>query len=318
MSFSVAGTGSAYPRTVLTNDDMMKIVDTTDEWISSRTGIKKRYIATDESLAQISAAAAKNALENAGIGSEELDYIICATVRADNMIPSMACSVQSLIGASCPAFDINAACTGFIYSLAVANAFFAQKADSKILVIAGDFLSRVVDWNDRATCVLFGDAAGAVVLKQGDDLLSIYLSADGNENIMNIPSSEGNFPLRQGEEKRQYLYMNGQEVYKFAVTSMCGDIIRVAKQAGIKLKDIDYVLPHQANQRIIDAAKSRLKIPGERFVKNIDRFGNTSAASIPMLLDELNRSGRLTKGQTLALSAFGGGLTTGACMLRWS
>lgn len=317
MSFRIAGTGSAYPDTFLTNNDIAKIVDTTDEWIYTRTGIKKRPIAEKVSLAQLSAQAAKRALEDAGSDPDELDLIICATVRADNIIPSLACSVQRLIGAKCPAFDINAACSGFIYSLAVANAFFALKKDSKVLVVAGDALSKVVDWRDRATCVLFGDAAGAVVLKRGDSLLSMHLSADGNEDVMNIPSSNGNCPFNMQEEREQYLHMNGQEVFKFAVSAMCADLEKAAAEAGVLLNDIDFVLPHQANQRIIEAAKARLNIPGERFLSNIEDFGNTSAASIPMLLDKLNRSGKLKNGQTLAMTAFGGGLTTGACILKW-
>lgn len=317
MSFQIAGTGSAYPDSYLTNDDLSKIIDTTDEWIYTRTGIKKRHIAAKESLALLGAQAAEKALENACIKPDELDLIICATIRADNIIPSLACSVQKLIGAKCPAFDINAACSGFIYSLAVANAFFASKEDSKILVVAGDFLSRVVDWRDRATCVLFGDAAGAVVLKRGSSLLSILLSADGNDEIMYLPSSNGNCPINELEEREQYLKMNGQEVFKFAVNSMCADLEKAAANAGILLEDIDYVIPHQANRRIIEAAKARLNIPGERILTNIEDYGNTSAASIPMLLDSLNRSGRLKKGQTIALTAFGGGLTTGACIVKW-
>ncbi len=317
MSFNIIGTGSAYPQRAKSNDDLSQIVETSDEWITTRTGIKSRYVSTSESISDFAEQAARNALENAGVQPEELDMIICATLRGDFITPSLACVLQQRTGATCPAFDVNAACTGFIYALDVALGYFERKRAKKILVVAAEEMSKLVDWRDRSTCVLFGDGAGAVVLSEGDGLLSIKLSAKGSEDVLCIHSGEGNSPFAEEKEINPFLVMNGKEVYKFAVAAMCGDLEEVIREAGLSQADIDFVLPHQANSRIIETAKSKLEIPPERYRSNIDRFGNTSAASIPILLDEINRAGELAPGSLLALSAFGGGLTTGACVIRW-
>lgn len=317
MNLTIIGTGCSTPKCVKTNLELSEIVDTTDEWITSRTGIKERHIITDETLAQIASEAAKAALENAGVLPEELDYIICATLRGDYITPSLSCEVQRIIGASCPAFDINAACSGFIYSLDVASALFTAQKAKKILVVAAESLSKFVDWKDRATCVLFGDGAGAVVLSNHDNLLAIKLTARGEAKSLYIPSTDRNSPFHEQEEIESYINMDGGEIYKFAVTAIYKELKNVISEAGLRQSDIDHVLLHQANIRIIDAAAKKLKIPKEKYLVNISRYGNTSAASIPILLDEANRAGKFKKGDLMALCAFGGGLTTGACILRW-
>ncbi len=317
MSFSILGTGSAHPKRVVTNDELSAIVDTSDEWISTRTGVRERRVLTDETLIDIALSAAKHALADAGIQAKELDLILCATIRNEYITPTLACMLQKELGATCPAMDINAACSGFLYALDVADGYFVRGRARKALVVAAEAMSKLADWTDRATCVLFGDAAGAAVLGEGEDLLSLKITASGNNEHLVIPHVQGNSPFSAAEVREPFVYMNGQEVYKFAVASMCRDLSDVIAEAGLQQDQVHHVLPHQANKRIIEAAKGRLSIPSERYHMNISRFGNTSAASIPVLLDECNRAGELKKGEFLALSAFGGGFTTGACVLRW-
>jgi 3-oxoacyl-[acyl-carrier-protein] synthase-3 len=317
MNLTIIGTGSSAPKCIKTNFQLSEMVDTTDEWITSRTGIKERHIITDETISQIASEAAVAALENSGVTSEELDYIICATLRGDYITPSLACEVQRIIGATCPAFDVNAACSGFIYSLDIASALFTAKKAKKILVVAAESLSKLVDWKDRATCVLFGDGAGAVVLSDSDNLLAIKLTARGAAESLFIPSIRSNSPFCEHSEIESYINMDGGEIYKFAVTAIHNELTNIIKTAGISESMIDYVLLHQANVRIIEAAANKFKIPKEKYLVNISKYGNTSAASIPILLDEANREGKFKKGDYLALCAFGGGLTTGACIIRW-
>lgn len=317
MSFSIIGTGSCVPNTILKNDDLSSFLDTTDEWIKTRTGIKQRHICGDESISEIAADAAVKALENAQINASDLDLIICATMTADYFTPSLACVLQKLIGANCPAFDINAACSGFVYALDVAAGYFERNRAKKILVVGAEEMSRIVDWTDRSTCVIFGDGAGAVILEKGDNLLSMKLTSKGDTELLVAPNVDGNYPNKSQTNNLPYLSMNGQEVYKFAVSSVPTDLTDVISTAGVKESQIDFVLLHQANIRIIEAAVSRLSIPKEKFVCNIENYGNTSAASVPILLDEINNQGKLKSGNLLAISAFGGGLTTGACVIRW-
>lgn len=317
MSFSIIGTGSALPKTVLTNHDLSTFLDTTDEWIKTRTGIEKRHICLEESVADIAAKAARLALESAGTTVDEIDLILCATISGDYATPSLACVVQKLLGATCPAFDINAACSGFVYALDVAAGYFERKRAKKVLVVAAEAMSRLVDWNDRSTCVIFGDGAGAAVLAEGNDLLSIKLTSKGDTDLLAAPGVSGNYPYQSKPSPAPYLSMSGQDVYRFAVSSVPADLTDVIAMAGVTEQDIDIVLLHQANIRIIDAACTRLSIPKEKFVRNIEHCGNTSAASVPILLDEISRAGKLKPGSLIAVSAFGGGLTTAACVLRW-
>lgn len=317
MSFRIAGTGYAVPEYRLTNEQLTHMVDTSDEWITSRCGIKSRRICMQEKLSDIAVEAAKQALSWAKTESGALDLILCATMQGDYVTPSLACVIQKEIGAACPAFDINAACTGFLYALDVAAGYFARKRARKILVVAAECMSKHVDWTDRTTCVLFGDGAGAVVLEAGDNLLASKLSANGNDEFLTIPGTPGAFPLANRPQSKQVVHMNGQEVYRFAVQAMCQDVEAVLCEAGITIADVRYLLAHQANLRILEAAKARLKLDGEKLVIAVDRYGNTSSASIPIMLDELNRTRKLQPGDLLLLCAFGGGLTTGASIIRW-
>ncbi len=318
MSFNIIGTGSAYPKKVVKNDDLAIFLDTSDEWIRTRTGIGERRVCTDENMNDLAVISAKKALENANILAEDVDLIICATLGGDFVTPSTACYIQKEIGAKCPAFDVNAACSGFIYAMDIACGYFSRGKVKNVLITVAECMSSLLDWEDRSTCVLFGDATASVVLEEGDGLKSIYTSATGNNNVLRIKDLRQNTPWKENKNSEKGLYMNGQEVFKFAVSSMVRDVRRVIKEAGLKEEDVDVVLPHQANMRIIDFAKEKLNIPKDRYYTNIERFGNTSAVGIPLLLDELNNMGKLNKGDIIVMSAFGGGLTSGACIIKWN
>ncbi len=317
MTFNIIGTGSYVPPLVVTNDDLSKYIDTSDEWIVQRVGVKERHICTTETAADLAYEAAKRALENGNTKAEELDMIICATVSGEDVSPSVSCIVQERLGVTCPAMDINAACSAFIYMLETAAGYFARKKVKKVLIIGAERMSRIMDWSDRSTCVIFGDGAGAMLLSTGDSYIASKLYTKGGDDVIKIPNFIGSSPFFEKEQQKPYIHMKGQETFKFAVNAMCKDITDVILEAGISSEEIDHVIPHQANIRIIDAAKKRLDIPSERFHSNIHKYGNTSAASIPILIDELNREGRIKKGDILALAAFGGGLSSGACILKW-
>lgn len=317
MSFKVLGTGSFVPPRVVTNDELSTFLDTSDEWIVQRIGVKQRHVCTTETAADLAYEAALRALENGNTKPEELDMIICATVSGEDTCPSVACMVQNKLGATCPAMDINAACSAFIYMLDTAAGFFARGRAKKMLVIGAERMSRILDWEDKATCVIFGDGAGALLLGEGENYLASKLFAKGGDNVIKIPNTMGKSPFYENEQVKPYVYMQGQETFKFAVNAMCKDLKEVIEQAGLTQGDVTYVVPHQANVRIIDAAKSRLDIPADRYCVNIDKYGNTSAASIPLVMDEINRAGKLKPGDILALTAFGGGLTSAACILKW-
>jgi len=318
MSFSIKGTGSCYPEKVVTNEDLSKMVDTSDEWIYTRTGIKERRIATHETMSELSVTAAKRAVENAGIDPGEIDLVIFSTVHGEYNTPSMACVVSEGLGVDCPAFDLNGACSGFLYALDVADGFFARGKVRHILVVAAEMMSHIVDWEDRATCVLFGDGAGAAVLSAGDDLLAIKLRGKGNSEVLQIPNYIGNSPYTELERRPTTLYMNGREVYRFAVDAMSSGIKEVMEMADLSPEEITWVMPHQANARIIEGAKKRLEFKDEQYVTNIEHYANVSSACIPCLLDQMNRGGKLHAGDTIAMSAFGGGLTSAAAIVRWS
>lgn len=317
MSFTILGTGSAVPSRVVTNDDLSQIMDTSDEWITTRTGIATRHILTDETLTDIAVEAGRRALAQAGVAPEELDLIICATLRGDYITPAEACVIQMRLGATCPSFDVNAACSGFVYALDVAAGYFARKKAKKVLVVGCDAMSQIMNWEDRSTSVIFGDGAGAVVLGEGDDLLASHLTTQGNYEVLGMPHIRGNSPYLRQPEGSPHLVMHGQEVYKFAVGAFCDSVGAVMKEVGVEPRDIDHVFPHQANLRIINAAQKKLGIPEERYHINIREYGNMSGGSIPLLLDEANKKGLLKKGQLVVLCAFGGGLTTASVLLRW-
>ena len=319
MSFRILGTGSFVPEKVLTNEDLSRMVDTSDEWITKRVGVKQRHVCTTETTTDMGVEAARRALESSGVKPEELDMIIAASITADTISPGLAGMVQNRLGAgSCPCFDINAACPGFVFALDVAAGFFARKKVRKVLVVSAERMSGMIDWTDRSTCVIFGDGAGAAVLGEGDSYLTSVLTTKGGEDVISIPTKWDNSPFFEKELRKNVVYMQGQETYKFAVTSMVRDIRQVLEEAGVSPEEVKAVIPHQANYRIINEARRRLpEIAPEKFLINIDRYGNTTSASEPILLDEANRQGLLQPGDYVVLSAFGGGLSTGCCLLRW-
>ena len=314
----IIGTGSAHPRRTLTNDDLSKMMDTSDEWIRERTGIRTRQIITDETLEDLAAEAAQKALDDAGIKAAELDYIICSNVAFEYVTPTVASIVEGKIGASCPCVDLNAACSGFIYAIDFAEALLQAGRATNILVMAAEEPTRMVDWNDRSTCVLFGDGAGAMVVTKGEGLRAIKVSSKSNLNVLHYKRKLEPTPFITKEEEHIPLYMAGQEVFKTAVTCSLRDLLSVLSDAGLDKNDITYYVLHQANFRINDFIRHRFNMDTAKFPVNMDKYGNTSSASIPMLLDELNRDGKLKKGDLLAFSAFGAGFTSGACIIEWN
>jgi len=325
MRARITGTGSAVPDKVLTNLDLEKMVDTTDEWITTRTGIKERRIAAEgEYTSTFATRAAEKALEMAGVKAEELDLIIVATITADFPFPATACLVQNNIKAvNAAAFDVSAACSGFIYGLSMADKFIRTGSAKKVLVIGAEVLSRIVDWTDRNTCLLFGDGAGAVVVEAcaGDyGILSSHIHSDGSywELLYQPGCGSRNPPVQKTlDDKLIYMVMEGNEVFKLAVRAM-EDVANEALAAnGMSTADIDLFIPHQANRRIIDAIGKRLDLTEKQVFINLDRYGNTSAASIPLALDEAMHASRIKEGDIVLFDAFGGGLTWGSALLRW-
>jgi 3-oxoacyl-[acyl-carrier-protein] synthase-3 len=314
----IIGTGSAHPKRTLTNDDLSKMMDTSDEWIRERTGICTRQIITDETLEELAAKAAQHALDDAGIKAEDLDYIICSNVVYEYATPTISSIVEGIIGASCPCVDLNAACSGFIYAIDFADALLQADRATNILVMAAEEPTRMVDWNDRSTCVLFGDGAGAMVVTRGDDLRAIKVSSKSNLEVLHYKCKLEPTPFITKKEEHIPLYMAGQEVFKTAVTCSLRDLLAVLSDAGLDKDDIAYYVLHQANFRINDFIRQRFNMDASKFPFNMDKYGNTSSASIPMLLDELNREGKLKKGDLLAFSAFGSGFTSGACIIEWN
>lgn len=318
MSFHILGTGSYVPPAVVTNDDLAKLVDTNDEWITARTGIKRRHVSTGETASEMAAKAAEAALENSGVKAEELDLILCATVSGEYIVPSLSCLVQRAIGATCPAFDLNGACSAFLFLMETAAAYLSTGRYRKILLLGTEQMSRILDWTDRSTCILFGDGAAGMVVEPGDGYLGSHMTVRGGEEVLRLPTKKGISPFYNGEEEHPFVYMNGSETYKFATRSVPHEIEALLDQCGTEQSQVDWVVCHQANRRIIEAAARRLKgISQEKFLMNIQDYGNTSAASIPLLLDECNRNGTFRRGDLIVIAAFGGGLSSTACLIRW-
>ncbi len=317
MNFKITGTGSYVPERVVTNDELSGMVETSDEWISQRVGIHERRIATNETTVDMAERAGKAALEAAGVKPEELDLILTSTVSGEYSAPSTACMVQKRLGATCLAYEINAACSAFLFLLETAAGYFARGKVKKALLIGTEKLSRIIDWQDRSTCVIFGDGAGAVVLEAGENYLDSTFEVEGNDEVIRIPHWHGESPFDTTEVERPFIHMAGQETFKFAVSSITRDVKLLLERNSLTSDDIKYIVPHQANARIIDTAARRLKLPQEKFYLNIDRLGNTSSASIPIALDELARSGKLERGDRIIFSAFGGGLSAAAALLVW-
>jgi 3-oxoacyl-[acyl-carrier-protein] synthase-3 len=322
----IVGTGMAVPEKILTNADIEKMVDTSDEWIVSRTGIRERHIASpDEALSDFAVPAAERALEMAGIPGEEVDLVICATVSPDTPFPATSTQIQAAIGAAgAAAFDLSAACTGFIYGVGIANQFLKSGGAKTALVVGGEILSKFTDWTDRNTCVLFGDGAGAVVLRadgeNGRGVLGVRMHSDGSlGNLIHRPGGGSRKPptLRDHEADQSFIKMRGNETFKIAVRSLAEVSDEVLKDAGIAHEEVDWFIPHQANRRIIDAVGRRLEIRDGHTYVNIERYGNTSAASVPIALDELNRAGKISEGDIVLCAAFGSGLVWGAGLFRW-
>ena len=322
MRAKIIGTGSCLPDRCVTNEYLSTIMDTSDEWIQSRTGIRERHLVSSETETTLTLAvrAAKAALEDSGTLPEEIDLILVATVSSDFITPSTACMVQRELGARhAAAFDINAACSGFLFALNTADAYFQAGIYQTALIIGVETLSKIIDWSDRSTCVLFGDGAGAVVAKASEKgLVASLQGSDGTGgNILICNHRTNNTPYISTGTDPDYLYMDGQEVFKFAVKKEPECIAALLEQAGIGAYDVTYYLLHQANFRIISSIARKLKLPLEKFPSNVSHCGNTSAASIPILLDEVHREGKLSEGDLLLLSGFGAGLTWGAALLRW-
>ena len=321
MKTRIIGTGSYLPEQIVTNDDLAQIMDTSDEWISSRTGIRERHLVKEETTADMSVEAAKKALENAGVTAEEIDLIILGTVSPDYITPSCACQVQAAIGAhKAVAFDINAACSGFMFALHIANAYIQAGIYRTALILGAETLSKIMDWTDRSTYVLFGDGAGAAVVRRDDNtgLLAYDQGSDGSRGMVLAGLNRtNNNPLVETSKELQYVHMDGQEVYKFAVTSVPASLQKVVREAGLTMEDIDYFALHQANIRIIQSVAKRLKVSEDKFPVSLDHCGNISAASVPILLDEMNRKGILKPGMKIALAGFGGGLTWASAVIEW-
>jgi len=317
----IAGTGSYLPENVVTNSDLEKKVDTTDQWIQDRTGIKKRHIAADdETTCDLAEKASRNALDAAGIKATDIDLLIVATTTPDQIFPSTACLLQQRLGIAGPtAFDIQAVCTGFVYALSVADKFIQSGSHKRALVVGAETLSRIIDWSDRNTCVLFGDGAGAVVVEASDEpgIITTHLHADGAyESLLRVPVgvSRGFDQMIRGEG---YVEMKGSEVFKMAVTTLGRIVDETLASTGLKKSDIDWLIPHQANIRIIKATAKKLRMPMEQVVVTVGEHGNTSAASIPLAFDAAVRDGRIKRGETLMMEAFGGGFTWGSVLLKY-
>ena len=322
MTYSrIIGTGSYLPEKVLTNKELESMVDTSDEWIQDRTGIKERHIAAEgETTADMGVIAARRALEMAGKKNEDIDLIIVATTTPDKVFPSTACLIQKRLEIhGCAAFDVQAVCTGFVYALAVADKFIKTGSAKTALVIGTETLSRIVDWTDRSTCVLFADGGGAVVVEASEEpgILSTHLHADGSyEHLLHVPRgiSEGYSQLKKGEA---YIFMKGNEVFKMAVNTLGRIADETLAANNFEKNQIDWLVPHQANTRIIQATAKKLKLPMDRVVVTVGEHGNTSAASIPLALDTAVRDGRIKKGESVILEAFGGGFTWGSALMYY-
>lgn len=317
----ITGTGGYLPEKVLTNADLEKMVDTTDRWIVTRTGVRERRIAAEgENTVDLSEHASRRAIEAAGVDKDTIDLIVLATTTPDQVFPSTACLLQKRLGVhGCPAFDIQAVCTGFVYALDVADKFVRTGSAKRALVVGAETFSRIIDWTDRSTCVLFGDGAGAVVLEAGDSpgIISSHLHADGQyKELLEVPAgvSQGYDKVMNGQA---YVTMGGSEVFKVAVNTLGNIVDETLEANNMQKSDVDWLVPHQANIRIIVATAKKLGLSMDRVVVTVDRHGNTSAASIPLAFDEAVRDGRIKRGDTVLMEGFGGGFTWGSVLLRY-
>lgn len=321
-NIGVAGVGAYLPSLSITNDKLSEFVDTNDQWISERTGIKERHISEGEDTSVLASKAAEIALDRAQIKAEDLDLIIVATVSPDMFIPSVACLVQSNLGAKKAAcFDINVACSGFVYGLEIAKGMMISMNYKNALVIGAEVLSKVIDWEDRSTCILFGDGSGAAVLKKCETkgIIKSYLKAEGEKwSNLTIGAADFNTPFSKEEIlKKRTIGMNGREVFKFATKAIEDGVKKIIEGTGISIDEIKYIVPHQANSRIISSAAKRLNIDKDKFYVNVEKVGNTSSASVPIALNEMYENNMINKGDKIILVAFGGGLTYGSTLIEW-
>lgn len=314
----IIGTGSAHPSCKVTNQMLEQFLETTDEWITERTGIKERRVISTEHLEDMAVEAANKALENAGITAQEIDFLICSNVVNEYVTPALSCIIQGKLGAKCPTVDINAACAGFIYAMDIADDKLKAGKAKNILIVCAEEPSRMVSWQNRSTSVLFGDGAGAAVVTAGDELKAIRLTTESLTEVLYYQRHLEPTPYIDKEENFEPLVMRGREVFKHAVTNSNRDIKALLDKTGLQPSDIKYYVLHQANKRIIDSIRNFLGVEEERVPHNVERYGNISSAALPALLDELNREGKLQKGDKLVFSAFGAGFTTGACIIEWA
>jgi 3-oxoacyl-[acyl-carrier-protein] synthase-3 len=314
----IIGTGSAHPKCAVSNEMLERFLETTDEWITERTGIKERCVISSEKLEDMAVEAANKALEDAGLTVADIDFIICSNVVNEYVTPALSCIIQGKLGAKCPTVDINAACAGFIYAMDMADDKLRSKKAKNILIVCAEEPSRMVSWQNRSTCVLFGDGAGAAVVTEGDELKAIRLTTESMTDVLYYQRKLEPTPYIDKEENFEPLVMRGREVFKHAVSNSNKDIKILLDETGLSVDDIKYFVLHQANRRIIDAIRNFLGVEEERVPHNVERYGNISSAALPALLDELNRGGKLQKGDKLVFSAFGAGFTTGACIIEWA
>lgn len=322
---SITGVGSFLPKKILTNYDLIKMLDTTDEWITKRTGIKERRIVENgEATSNLAIEASLRALDDANVLPSEVDLIITSTITPDCLFPSTSCFIQEKIGASnAGAFDILAACAGFIYALSVAKNFIISGTSKTVLVVGAECLSKITDYTDRSTCILFGDGAGAAIVQSSNgkrEIVTTHLCADGSmANLLTLPAGGSKLPASREtvESRSHYIQLKGKEVFKVAINNMVDVITKTVSENNMKIEDIDMIIPHQSNMRIIESAMEKLKLPKERVYVNIDRYGNTSSASIPIAIDEIEKKKVLKPGNNVLLVAFGGGLTWSSSIIKW-
>lgn len=314
----IIGTGSAHPSCSVSNEMLEKFLETTDEWITERTGIKERCVISSERLEDLACDAAMKAIEDANLTVNDIDFIICSNVVNEYVTPALSCIIQGKLGATCPTVDINAACAGFIFAMDMADDKLKNKKAKNILIVCAEEPSRMVSWQNRSTCVLFGDGAGAAVVTEGDELKAIRLTTSSLTDVLYYQRRLEPTPYISKDEVFEPLVMKGRDVFKHAVSSSNKDIKMLLEQTGLQTEDIKYYVLHQANKRIIDAIRNFLGVDESKVPHNVERYGNISSAALPALLDELNRGGKLQKGDKLVFSAFGAGFTTGACVIEWA
>lgn len=313
----IIGTGSKLPQKIVTNDMLSEFLDTSDEWIMTRTGVRSRHVISDERLDEMAVEAAEKALADAGMSASDLDYIICSNVVNEYITPQLSCIIQGGIGASCPCIDINCACAGFIYALEIAESFYKSGKVKNILIVCAEEPTRMADWSDRRTCVLFGDGVGAAVLTEGDNIKGFRMSASSATDKLWQFRPLQPTPYISKKEEDVPLQMKGQDVFKFAVKASSTDISRLLEDNNLTADDIDHVLLHQANIRIINSIREYLRQPAEKFPVNIEDHGNSSSSCCPILLDECNRKGMFKRGDKIIMSAFGAGFVSGAVLFEW-